>query len=336
MAEQSSDLLVIKKETADIVLSKVQHFQKNGELDLPPNYSAPNALKSAWLILQETLDKDKRLALTVCTKPSIANALLDMVVQGLNPAKNQCYFVVYGQKLTLMRSYLGSKAVCLRVNKELEDVYSEVVYEGDTLEYEIKNGRRVIVEHKQKLSNIDDSKILAAYAVALGKDGEVKRSELMTMDQIKQAWKQSKMKPINDDGSIKPGSTHGKFAAELCKRTVTNRLSKHIIGASSDADLVIQSVKRTDEHAVEAEAEAEVEEFANQGEVVDIDPGNGDQEPELPDEAQADNTPSEKEQLEIHAREMSEAGTAYTPTNQEKVNDQGMDSDHAAGRGPGF
>lgn len=316
MTTKTKDLMVLKKETADIVLSKVQQFQKKGELDLPPNYSAANALKSAWLILQETVDKDKKPALSVCTKPSIANALLNMVVQGLNPAKAQCYFIVYGTRLTLMRSYQGSKAVCLRVNKDLKDIFAEVVYQDDSLEYELKKGRRIIVEHKQKLTNIDDGKILAAYAVAIGNDDEVKRSELMTFDQIKQAWKQSKMKPVNDDGTVKPGSTHGKFTAELCKRTVTNRLSKHIIGASSDEDLVIRSVKESDDELAEASAEAEIDEFADT-EVIDInghevtdetqDLGTQEQDDTEPETDDTSDEMSQEEKDEIMAKEAAEA-----------------------------
>lgn len=267
-----SALMKIKQETADVVLSKIQVFQQKGELDLPPNYSAANALKSAWLILQDTLDKNKKPVLEVCLRHTIANALLDMVVQGLNPSKKQCYFIAYGNKLSMQRSYFGTKAVCLRVDKNISDIYAEVVYQGDELEYSIERGRRIIETHRQKLDNIDDSKIVAAYAVALDKDGEVKRSELMTMDQIKAAWKQSKMYPIDNSGNIKPESTHGKFTAEMAKKTVTNRLSKHIINASSDSDLLIKSVRRSDDEASEAEAQEEIEDYANSGEIIDIDP----------------------------------------------------------------
>ncbi|MCG3082651.1 recombinase RecT, partial [Pseudomonas aeruginosa] len=42
-----------------------------------------------------------------CNDTSKPNALLDMVTQGLNPAKNQCYFIPYGNKMQLQRSYHG-------------------------------------------------------------------------------------------------------------------------------------------------------------------------------------------------------------------------------------
>lgn len=301
----SKQLMEIKKETADLVLAKVQHFQKQGELDLPPNYSAANALKSAWLILQNTVDKDKKPVLSVCTKESIARSLLDMVIQGLNPSKKQAYFIAYGKNLTLQRSYFGTKAVCLRVDEGLEDIFAEAVYQGDELEFSLIRGRRVIEKHVQKFGNIDDSKIVAAYAVALGKDGEVRRSELMTIDQIKTAWKQSKMNPVTDKGKIRADSTHGKFTAEMAKRTVTNRLAKHIINSSSDSDLVIESMRRSEDHSAEAEVEAEVDEYAN-SEVIDITPGK-DENPET-DDQEFDNGPemTEEEKQEIIDQEAEE------------------------------
>lgn len=312
----AKDLIEIKKETADLVLSKVQQFQKHGELDLPPNYSAANALKSAWLIIQETIDKNKKPALDVCTKVSVANALLDMVIQGLNPAKKQCYFIVRGSKLCLDRSYFGNKAIALRVDKSIEDIFAEVVYAGDELEYKIERGRRIIESHKQRFDNIDDSKIAAAYAVAVNKEYAVIRSELMTLDQLKQAWKQSAMKPIDDNGELKAGSTHAKFTGEMAKKTVTSRLAKHIINSSDDSDLIIQSVKRTDDGAVAAGAEAETDEFANKGEIIDIERAGGDntQDDRAPTEPAEDDEMSDEEKAEITEQEAQEAQKEETET----------------------
>lgn len=69
----------------DAVLSRVQKLTAKGDLVIPKNYSTENTLKSAWLILQGIQDKDKRPALEVYSQDSVANSLLDMVVQGLNP-----------------------------------------------------------------------------------------------------------------------------------------------------------------------------------------------------------------------------------------------------------
>lgn len=262
-----------KSDITESVLRRINVHQKNGALDLPPNYSAANALKSAWLVLQETFDKDKRRALDVCTKESVANALLDMVVQGLNPAKKQAYFIVRGKRLCLDRSYFGDEAVCKRVDPTIADIFAEVVYQGDVLEYEIVRGKRIIEKHRQKTSNIDESKIAAAYATCLDKDGNVKRCEFMTFAQIKQSWKMSRAKPFDDKGNLKPNSTHAKHASEMCKRTVTRRLAKHIINTSADENLFIQTLRRMDNLNAEAAADQEADENANR-EIIDINPSD--------------------------------------------------------------
>ena len=45
-------------------------------LSFPKDYSVPNALNSAYLILQETVDNNKKPVLQSCSKQSIASSLL--------------------------------------------------------------------------------------------------------------------------------------------------------------------------------------------------------------------------------------------------------------------
>ena len=157
-----NNALVVKRETVDIVVDRVKEFENTGELTFPLNYIPQNALKSAWLILQETQNMDHKFVLDHCTKDSIANALLSMVVQGLNPDKKQCYFIAYGQKLMLQRSYFGSIVVAKMVNPDIEDVFGEAVYEGDEFEYSKVRGKTVVTKHNQKIENVSKSKIIAA------------------------------------------------------------------------------------------------------------------------------------------------------------------------------
>lgn len=264
--------LTIKEETVDLILSKITRFQESGELDLPANYSPANALKSAWLILQATTDKDKKPVLSVCSKTSIANALLDMVLQGLNPAKKQCYFIAYGQALTLQRSYFGTMAVLRQVRPDVGDIIAEVVYEGDTFKYKLDRGRKVITDHEQTLDNVDNKKIRAAYCVIYNHNGDPIRTEIMTMAEIWQAWKQSRQNPFDEHGAVKTTSVHGKFSADMAKKTVTNRACKSLINSSDDSNLAVQAIRRSDDERHEAEVEREISENANQGEVIDVEP----------------------------------------------------------------
>jgi recombination protein RecT len=300
MAEQNVQL--VKRETIDIVTAKVKQFQNNGELFFPANYSPENALKSAWLQLQEVVDRNQKPALQVCTKESIANSLLSMVVQGLNPDKKQCYFIVYGNKLQLQRSYFGSMAVAKAVNPDVEDIIADVVYEGDEFEYSKVRGRNIVTKHVQKLENVQKDKIIAAYCIVVYRSGK-EESTIMTMDEIKQSWKQSKMNPVDDKGNLKVGGTHEKFTAEMCKKTVINRACKPIINSSDDSNILARFAKQEYADIAEAEAEDEIAEYAN-SEAIDIEFTEADEhehtEPEAP-EPEPEHAAARPEQITMDA-----------------------------------
>jgi recombination protein RecT len=268
--KQESNLALMKKTVVDVVAQKVEVLVKNKEIDLPASYSVGNAIKAAWLILQEVKDRNDKLAMEVCTRDSIANALLDMIVQGLNPIKNQVYFIVYGKTLTAQRSYFGSMAVAKMVNPKIDDFAYACVYEGDAFKYGITNGKKNVITHEQELGNVDKKNIIGAYAIALDKAGDPLRAEIMTIDEIKQAWKQSKMNPVNENGNIKADSTHGKFTADMAMKTVVNKLCKAIVNASSDRALLLERMNRAEDLSDRAAAEAEIEEQANSGDVIDV------------------------------------------------------------------
>ena len=284
--KQETQLQLIKRTVVDVVAEKVHKFIQNGELNLPANYSVNNALKSAWLLLQQITDKDGRKALEVCTRDSVANTLLDMIVQGLNVGKKQAYLIVYGKTLTCQRSYFGSMAVAQMVEPRIGEFAYAVVYEGDTFKYGIKLGKKMITEHEQDIKNVDKAKIVAAYCIALDKEGNPFKTEIMTIDEIKQAWRQSKMNPVDDKGNVKEASTHGKFSADMALKTVINKCCKIIINASSDNSLLLERINRNEDLTDRAQAEMEIDENANTGEMLDITPPEKDEaEQEQPPEA---------------------------------------------------
>ena len=220
------------KNIVDQVLSRVNQFVQFGEMNLPKDYSPENALKSAYLILQETVDKDKKPVLESCSKESIANALLDMVVQGLSPMKKQCAFIAFGGKLTFMREYPGTIALARRF-ANLKDFSANVIYEGDIFKYSAdpKTGRKEIIEHVQELENINIAKIKGAYAVLMF-DDKLPHVEIMTMQQVQTAWKQG----------YGGGATeaHTKFTDQMALKTVINRACKYFINSSDDGNLHLE------------------------------------------------------------------------------------------------
>jgi len=319
----ANELALIKKDVVDVVEGRVKHFISDGSLHLPAGYSPGNAMKAAWLILQDTVDKDKRPVLTTCTKDSIANALLSMICQGLNPQKNQGYFLAYGSKLVFQRSYFGAMAMAKMVDPTIEDFPAEVVHAGDKLDVEIVLGKKHIRKHVMKQwGGNKKSDIIGAYCMVIGKNGEILDTVLMDIDEIKQSWRQSKQNPILDNGNIKAGTTHDKFTADMCKRTVINKACKPIINSSSDAALLNQFAADVSDVAFEADTQQHISENANTGPVLDFDNadrGGPDQAEDpkppaaIPQEEQTNQEPT-KEMVSCPAREGDKIMVEYCDT----------------------
>lgn len=203
-------------------------------LALPAGYSLNNALKAAWFKLEGTKDRSGRPALQVCTNTSIGMALMDMAVQGLSPAKNQCYFIVYGNELQMQRSYFGTIAALKRLER-VKDIDAQVVHEGD--EFEIgadEVGRLIVKTYKPSFDNLDKP-IKGAFAFIELSDGRVAYT-VMTKKQIDTSWAQSRQHNVQQ-----------KFSDEMAKRTVINRAAKMIINTSDDSDLLTGAINRATE-----------------------------------------------------------------------------------------
>lgn len=243
--EQNKQIKKAEKNVVDNVLAKVTQFQATGELVLPKDYSAENALKSAYLILSETKDKAGKNVLETCSTVSIANTLLDMVTQGLSPMKKQCYFISYGGQLQMSRSYQGSIAIARRVG--LKNIVANVIYEKDDFVYTInpKTGLTEIVKHEQKLENINLAKIRGAYALTTLEDGTTNLT-VMNIEQIKKAWLQGYAK--GNSGA------HQNFTDEMCKKTVISRACKTIINSSTDTHLYDDDEKQENHISVVPES----------------------------------------------------------------------------------
>ncbi|WP_343311234.1 RecT family recombinase [Bacillus atrophaeus] len=259
-----NQLAIIQKDITDDVNKSLTRLQDDG-LVLPSNYNASNALKSAFFKLQEVRDKNGKPALEVCSRESIANSLLDMVVQGLSPAKTQCYFIVYGNQLQLNRSYFGTQAVLKRLTN-VKDIWSNVIFDGDVFDYEIVGGREKLLKHETKFQNRDND-ILGAYAVIKTiEDEEI--LTVMTRKEIETSWTQAKTKSVQN-----------KFPQEMAKRTVINRAAKSFINTSDDSDLLVQAINNSTENEYDnervdvtpAEVQKQIDENANT-EVIDIEP----------------------------------------------------------------
>ncbi|AZB66767.1 RecT family recombinase [Staphylococcus pseudintermedius] len=253
--------LLEEKNVSDNVLNKVRVLEAQGNLELPADYSTSNAMKQAWL----QISQDNKLM--ACNDVSKANALLDMVTQGLNPAKGQCYFIPYGDKMQLQRSYHGN-IMMLKRDAGAKDVVAQVIYDGDTFKQELDSvGRIKSIKHEQDFFNINKDKIIGAYCTIIFDDNRENYIEIMTMDQIKQAWMQSPM--IKDEAALNRSKAHNNFKEEMAKKTVINRAAKRYINSSTDEGL-LQFAKESEQRQRKEVLDAEVEQNANK-ELLDFD-----------------------------------------------------------------
>lgn len=264
VAEQGKQnaALVVNNAFIDGLSAQLQEKTQYG-LSFPKDYNPTNSLMGAYLIMKETTDKNGKCILESCSQNSIANALMDMCTLGLNASKKQGYFIAYGGKCQFQKSYFGNITIARR--NGLKDVNAEIIYEGDTFKYHIEDGMKVIDVHEQDFMNIDNDKIIGAYAVGIMEDGS-KRTEIMNIHQLKKAWNQ-RMGGLKEDAT----STHTKFRDQMAKKTVINRLCKMIGNTSTDGNIAetsdrldeIENVDMVQEDVVyEIENNANAKDFA--------------------------------------------------------------------------
>lgn len=244
-SQNATALKRMQEETTQQIMDRVTGWQETGEVVLPKGYHVGNAIKLAWLYLQTVENLQHQKAIDYCTKDSICNALLNMVINGEYPQKH-CYFIMYGNRLEWQERYLG-KLMRAKRDTEIEKVNAQVIYEGDEFVYTIdENGEKQLVKHVPNLANIDNTKILAAYAVVINKDG-TRHIEVMTRTQIQKAWEQGAMKG-------KSGA-HTNFTDQMCMKTVIQRACKIALDSTADpGDGDDDDPNRYDEATAEREA----------------------------------------------------------------------------------
>ena len=216
-----------QKQVTSNVATRIEAMKGEGLL-IAPNYSVSNALSSAYYALKNSNSGN---LLQQCTQDSVYNALLEMVTQGLSPAKKQCYFIKYGSDVQLRMSYFGTVKTIKQL-QDIKDVVANVVYEGDELEIAVENGRKKLVKHVTDWRNADKP-IIAAYCIISKNDGD-EFFEIMTKAQIDKSWSKAKTKNVQID-----------FPDQMAMRTVINRAAKLFINTSDDSDLLAGAINNT-------------------------------------------------------------------------------------------
>ncbi|MGY3186488.1 recombinase RecT [Lysinibacillus sp. TE18511] len=268
VAQQQNQVAQKEKQNAFVtqVATKIESMKQQGQINLPDNYSAVNALQAAYFTLTAVDFGSKQALIDKVTPESVAFALQDMAIQGLSVAKKQGYFVPYGDKLQFLRSYHGTQAVLKRLHG-VKDLWANVIWKGEEFEVEYnERGQLAFKAHKVNWKAATGKKedIEGAYCIIEREDG-TQFLTVMTIDEILTAWSTAKTQNVQN-----------KYPQEMAKRTVINRASKAFINTSDDSDLLIESLNRTTENEFEPqvkdmgdieEVKREIEQNANTEEI---------------------------------------------------------------------
>ena len=245
----------LKVNVGDQVIARVDNLSKAGFV-MPKDYQYVNAIKASMLVLQELKDKNGKPALEVCTQASVATALFEMCVRGLDASKKTCYFITRGDKLCMHESYFGKVLQVKRIYPNF-DPHPVVVHEGDEFVYEIDpdTGCKRLVKHVQKLENIDKDFVGAYMYLPTANGGQ--DLYIMSKRQILTAWSKS---------SSREQATHKAFSEKMVAKTVVNSGCNMIINSTPDLAYASNedengeeyNEKQIPDHTIEDFQEAEV------------------------------------------------------------------------------
>lgn len=229
---KTTEVATISKDTIPSMVTSITKTMEeygNRGLVLPKDYSVENAIIGAYNILCQ----DPKI--NTYDKASIRNSLVQMCVLGLNPNKNQAYFIPYGNKLNLNISYFGKTAIVKRI-KGVKDVVSDVIYK-DT-EYELVTDEYGMEDVKIikpcPLDKRIGENIVAVWCkVILDEEvfGRKTHTTIMSIEEVQKSWNQ---------GATKGNSpAHKNFTSEMCKKTCINRAIKLFVNTINDQDVLV-------------------------------------------------------------------------------------------------
>lgn len=276
----TKEVATVKQNVGDSVIARVNSLCEVG-FHMPSDYQYVNAIKASMLVLQDLKDRNGKPALEVCTQNSIASALFEMSVKGLDASRKTCYFIVRGDKLCLHESYFGKVLQVKRIYPNF-DPHPVVIREGDEFIYEIdpKNGCKRLVKHTQCLENLDKG-FVGAYMYLPTADGG-QDLYIMSKRMILAAWSKS---------SSKEQTTAKQFDEKMVMKTIINSGCNMIINSTPDLAFAVANseVKGEEEDKTTHEPmDAEYEEVNESTEVVDMATGEVIQQVEVPKKEETD------------------------------------------------
>ena len=145
------------------------HSGLNSALDkqvaaLSKDFNKQRFMQNCMTVLQEG-----KADFSKCEPATVVRTLLKAAFLNLDFFMGDCYAIPYGDKCEFQTDYKGEIKLAKRYSSNpIQDIYAQVVREGDDFTETIENGRQT-VSFKPKAFN--DGQIIGAFAVCLYKDG---------------------------------------------------------------------------------------------------------------------------------------------------------------------
>lgn len=277
----SGELAVLETQVSKRVNINFEALNRAG-IKYPADYVPENAIKSAMYEIAKVKDKNgvsmvEKAMTNQSTFNSVVNVVNQMLIQGLDMGKKQCYAIAYGEELQLQRSYFGTRTALLRI-PEIKDIKAFEYYEDNVPEFEFDVMTMTISRIKAWNPNHKSKELAGAFAVIAKNDGLFEVTN-MSIDEIHTSWSQSQnygktvwlntaeeIKAAKDAGfavkefkkkdgtkgasykTDEPNEVQSKFGGEMAKRTVINRAAKLYINSSNAPVEYVRAINETTEN----------------------------------------------------------------------------------------
>lgn len=231
-AQSKGEVATQKPQSPVAVLRQQMEKQKpEFEMVLPPGVTVDRFVRTIMTAVQADPD------LLQADRTTLLQAAMQAAQDGLLPDKREGAFVIYNVKngnewtkavqwMPMIRGII-KKA---REGGEIATLSARVVYEHDEFEYVLGDDERI--EHKPTMGS--RGKLVACYAIAKMKDGEVER-EVMTTEDVS---------AVRSASRSKNGPWNGPFESEMWRKTVIRRLLKRLPMSS----ILEQIINRDESH----------------------------------------------------------------------------------------
>jgi len=155
------------------------------------------------------------------TQKSLVNAFYDAAVLDLEPVLGSVYFVKYGDEVTMLIGYRGLVELAKRGDPTIEDIYGQVVYEGDEFDYQEGDEPRLI--HRPSLARdvSDPTKITRVYAIAFRSGGRRPIFTVMTKSDVDGIRARSKARNAGPWVTDYPAMAMKTAVRGLCSRRLS-------------------------------------------------------------------------------------------------------------------